>query len=134
MTHTTNKTNKNNKNRCGSPLPPPSPWGATGRTAAAASRRRRGARGPLLLQICSGPAMGLRSVDSQPPLPPPRVPTVGRRCTGSWPPPRSARGVRGPPPLPWEPWVIFFSFSYFSEIEMHVGLYGLYLSFERFFE
>ena len=29
----------------------------------------------------------------------------------------------------------FFSFfSYFSEIEMHVELYGLYLSCDRFFE
>ena len=32
------------------------------------------------------------------------------------------------------PWVIFFLFSYFSEIEMHVKLYGLYLSCDRFFE
>ena len=79
-------------------------------TAAAANHHRRGGRGPLLLQICSGQAMGLRSVGSQPPLPPPQVPIVGRRCTGSWPPPRSARGVCGPPPPPWEPWVIFFLF------------------------
>ena len=28
----------------------------------------------------------------------------------------------------------FFLFSYFSEIEMHVELYGLYLSCDRFFE